>query len=93
MSSYLASSNNGVENHFVVREVVMAFESALTEENSHSPVSIVRRPILQQAPRKGKKRFFYKAMFKPESLYLETQNNMTVTEIKMFLKYNSTYYL
>lgn len=58
MSSYLASNNSGVENHFVVREVVMAFESALTEENSHSPISIVRRPILQQSPRKGKKKIF-----------------------------------
>ena len=56
MSSYLASNNNGVENHFVVREVVMAFESALTEENSHSPISIGRRPILQQSPRKGRKK-------------------------------------
>lgn len=46
MSSYLTSNNNGVENHFVVREVVMAFESAFTEENSHSPVNIVISPIL-----------------------------------------------
>lgn len=68
MSSYLVSNNNGVENHFVVREVVMAFESAFTEEKSHSPVSTVRRPILRQTPKKEKKKKFrYKAMFKPES--------------------------
>ena len=68
MSSYLVSNNNGVENHFAVREVVMAFESAFTEENSHSPVSAVRRPILRQSPKKGeKKKFRCKAMFKPES--------------------------
>lgn len=56
MSSYLVSNNNGVENHFVVREVVMAFESAFAEENSHSPASTVRRPILRQTPKKGKKK-------------------------------------
>lgn len=54
-SSYLASNNKGVENHFVVREVVMAFESAFTEDNSHSPTSMIRRPILWQTPKKEKK--------------------------------------
>lgn len=49
-SFYLASNNNGVEDHFVVREVVMAFESAFTDENSHSPLSRSTRPILPQAP-------------------------------------------
>lgn len=46
MSSYLTSNNNGVENHFVVREVVMAFESAFTKANRHSPVNTIRSPIL-----------------------------------------------
>lgn len=56
MSSYLASNNNGVENHFAVREVVMAFESAFTEEKSQSPVTTIRSPILQQTPKKGKRK-------------------------------------
>ena len=57
MSSYLASNNNGVENHFVIREVVMAFESAFTEVNSHSPVNKIKSPILQQIPEKEKESF------------------------------------
>lgn len=67
MSSYLASNNNGAENHFVVREVVMAFESAFTKENSHSPVNTIRSPILQQTPKKEKKKVCYKELFKPQS--------------------------
>lgn len=69
LSSYLASNNNGVENHFVVREVVMAFESAFTVENSHSPVNTIRSSILQQTPKKGKKKF---ATRKCLNMYLNT---------------------
>lgn len=59
----------------------MAFESAFTEENSHSPVSTNRSPILQQTPiKEKKKKFYYKEMFKPESEYLETQSNTNTTE-------------
>lgn len=66
MFSYLVSNNNGAETHFVVREVVMAFESAFTKENSHSPVNTIKSPILQQTPKKENK-FSYKELFKPQS--------------------------
>lgn len=43
---YLASSSSGAENHFVVREVVMAFELASAKENRHSKASAARSPML-----------------------------------------------
>lgn len=43
---YLASSSSGAENHFVVREVVMAFELASAKENRHSEASAITSPML-----------------------------------------------
>lgn len=78
--SYLASSNKGVENHLVVKEVVTALESAFTREQlTQIPISAIRIPILYKNTWKMKI-FIFKSCLKHRSMSYHNTNEEVQTQ-------------